>query len=721
MGSRSAAKGTADLLSPPSTTSLTRALSQPVLSSPPSAATNSRAPLGPSSSLPTLPLSPTKPRPPLARSSTSLLAPPPSSAQDASAPAPRGVAGARRTYGSQRSFKRDLDEERLFASSSTTPSSVPPPSNSSPVIPGGTRKRLVLPPVPPKVKERETYSALREKWGVDEEEELDEEVAEANQIKSVTQLRAKGENSRFVDELEYLLEGLVKGMALGVRRASAIEVLRKVLDPEFVRRLKSLGLVERVYSSFRTAEAGSGDRALDPALALLVATFAHDQRLMEPLLRISKSELEDEEGTSRGAWEEERSCDVLEVLTEMLLGNATAGEEVGSAVPGKGVSKSDVRAITSVRALIDESTLLADANLAPTLRSLALLAISLIASFAPRSIFLPQQLVCTSGALSSVVESFLREASLLPIRITHYSNGLDLLPPSSPISLPFLLLSLSTLESLSPLLHPSLPNPSYYSILSSSRSSLSKALSDVVLAAHIVGTGEAQKLVLASLRLMIELTNEASEWAEALVGDGGEDGIVRTLVRLLAWAVVERGDEGGEKEEEEKSSRFNVLCLALGVLTNLVETVPSVKDSLRDTHMSPLCAPTNRKCALACHCPGQQSSLHILAALYLSPLSSSQNELETSFVTGYTGMSLGLAMLDSPANQVVVIEALQDRPDKMEELLGAMDEFAEMHELQKKAEREETGEGDGDEDEGGEGSEVARGIRRMVEDVRARL
>lgn len=46
---------------------------------------------------------------------------------------------------------------------------------------------------------------------------------------------------------------------------SAIEVLRKVSDPEFVRRLKSLGLVERVYVEFRKAEAGEGDRVRTPS------------------------------------------------------------------------------------------------------------------------------------------------------------------------------------------------------------------------------------------------------------------------------------------------------------------------------------------------------------------------------------------------------------------------------------------------------------------------
>ena len=78
---------------------------------------------------------------------------------------------------------------------------------------------------------------------------------------------------------------------------------------------------------------------------------------------------------------------------------------------------------------------------------------------------------------------------------------------------------------------------------------------------------------------MIELTNEDVAWSRALAGN---EALVGILVRLLGWARV-----GGTKEEknevEKQDEKFNVLCLALGVLTNLVETVPSVKDSLRDT------------------------------------------------------------------------------------------------------------------------------------------
>lgn len=37
-----------------------------------------------------------------------------------------------------------------------------------------------------------------------------------------------------------------------------------------------------------------------------------------------------------------------------------------------------------------------------------------------------------------------------------------------------------------------------------------------------------------------------------------------------------------EKEEEAKEGRFDILCLALGILTNLIESVGEAKDLLRE-------------------------------------------------------------------------------------------------------------------------------------------
>jgi hypothetical protein len=59
---------------------------------------------------------------------------------------------------------------------------------------------------------------MRTVLGVDDEEELEESQG-PSALKSITQLRARGENSRFVDEFRYLVDGLGKGQSLGVRRA----------------------------------------------------------------------------------------------------------------------------------------------------------------------------------------------------------------------------------------------------------------------------------------------------------------------------------------------------------------------------------------------------------------------------------------------------------------------------------------------------------------------
>lgn len=85
-------------------------------------------------------------------------------------------------------------------------------------------------------------------------------------------------------------------------------------------------------------------QALDPALAFLVATLARDQRIAEPLLRVTTSTFS-KVAQGEDAIFEEPTCDVLVVLSRMLALPWT-GEEIGGAVPAKGFSKQDVRVVS---------------------------------------------------------------------------------------------------------------------------------------------------------------------------------------------------------------------------------------------------------------------------------------------------------------------------------------------------------------------------------------
>lgn len=81
-----------------------------------------------------------------------------------------------------------------------------------------------------------------------------------NSLSSITELRSKGESRRFLDEVGYLFEGLTPESSLGVRRSSALEVVTKLCDADFLRRAKAADFLSRAWELLRSAGAGDGDK-----------------------------------------------------------------------------------------------------------------------------------------------------------------------------------------------------------------------------------------------------------------------------------------------------------------------------------------------------------------------------------------------------------------------------------------------------------------------------
>jgi len=124
---------------------------------------------------------------------------------------------AKRTYSGARSFRPDVQDELIFARLPGNPSV----SSSSPgpdSRPSESWRKLGLPALPLAVKDRESYAALRKRFGADDDEELEFSQG-VNDLKSVTQQRAKGVNVRFQDEFSFLTEGLSEDEPIGVRRS----------------------------------------------------------------------------------------------------------------------------------------------------------------------------------------------------------------------------------------------------------------------------------------------------------------------------------------------------------------------------------------------------------------------------------------------------------------------------------------------------------------------
>ena len=151
---------------------------------------------------------------------------------------------------------------------------------------------------------RESYSSLRSRWGVDNSEDdpypdvslastsnsaspnvspskghpkasVEATIGTMNPLKSISELRNKGETRRFLDEIGYLFEGMDKSGGIGLRRAryafflqaipqtksifSALQITTKLCEAEFVRKAKAVDFFSRTWDAFLDAGAGKGE------------------------------------------------------------------------------------------------------------------------------------------------------------------------------------------------------------------------------------------------------------------------------------------------------------------------------------------------------------------------------------------------------------------------------------------------------------------------------
>ena len=87
----------------------------------------------------------------------------------------------------------------------------------------------------------------------------DDDSRTSNPLFSITELRSKGESRRFLDDLGYLLEGLSVTSSIGVRRSSALEVVTKMCDPEFLKKTKAADFIGRAWDLIFKARGDSFD------------------------------------------------------------------------------------------------------------------------------------------------------------------------------------------------------------------------------------------------------------------------------------------------------------------------------------------------------------------------------------------------------------------------------------------------------------------------------
>ncbi|KAH9896941.1 hypothetical protein C8Q73DRAFT_643153 [Cubamyces lactineus] len=542
---------------------------------------------------------------------------------------------------------------------------------------------------------RESYTELRERWGVDASEDdprplspvraspspkgkgkkrkgLREEAPAKvlpygmmNDLKSITELRSKGESRRFWDEVGYLFEGLDANGALGVRRGSALEIVTKLCDVEFARRAKTTDFLGRAWEVLREAGAGDGDKVLDSILAFYAALVARD--LADLLDLVSKSDFAPT--LHRMLASLERTNDPLWLISS----NAGSAE-----LKAAGISKAEVTQLSSLQRLVRKKSGLFEECDMISSRLLVSHALAVISPSAH-----------TVSHLPALLHSLHAELHPLPSRVHAYTSGLSLFPPQGPSSYmdtPSLLHLDNCLRLLDSYLIGS------WSIHSEDISALPanldelrdqenvKALVALCISCTIIQLDKdledyrpvAGKCIETALRVLINLTHDDVPWCQAVLD---EDLSISAIMHLIVMAQRQRrllekqldADEADEDAGDDASPWLDRMCLALGLLTNLVQAVPDARAAIGDARLDFDC-PGKRGCIRGCRCPRRISALHCLAQVYAQHLDSA-SELDV-VVRGHMAILFGLLMDRAPGNQQVLLEALPGPSDR--EKLGVL-------------------------------------------------
>ena len=214
------------------------------------------------------------------------------------------------------------------------------------------------------------------------------------------------------------------------------------------------------------------------------------------------------------------------------------------------------------------------------------------------------------------------------------------------------------------------------------------------------------------LRILVNLTHANELWGrKAVQCEYAMNFLLRIIHNASQSMVQRRGDIVKNEEEEEdldarndsksveraETCALDTLCLALGLLTNLVQAVKEVKEVVRETRMcfppnrliafvhvlpiglNPSCALKKRACARRCTCSPTSNGLDILVNIYTIQsfkIESSESSLpadataealireaaDASFLHGHLAVLFGLLMSESPENQSAILKSLPVLP-----------------------------------------------------------
>ncbi|WVF71292.1 hypothetical protein IAT40_006095 [Kwoniella sp. CBS 6097] len=466
----------------------------------------------------------------------------------------------------------------------------------------------------------ESYAELRDRFEIDNTTlertgsgsgNLMSELLLAKAPQTVSDMRSKGENRRFMDELNYLIEGIsdpTSGAAF--KRTSAVDILKNMLDEAWLAKMMICGQVETVWESFYGARGEEGAESMDAICLLFLGV----------LLRRSKSGLEEIFASN--------PQQLAQILFQLLKVRDGPLDLVAKWKSNKPALK--------LRTIYNQLDLDWTSSESCTRR----LASALLYSLCHDSTWPDfQAYLHGEAALTKLENALCSEVNLLAIRFDMYEKGLGMLPSDNYPDFDHLYLLIQILYQICE------RSPELNAHLVNDHTGLIEALLQATIGTSALVMNREDDVPLKTSRctvraveLLTSLVHESSKNAEKVISiQGGPLALLRLILHhkeLLSPPIwkdedddmeesiqTEVGEEPTHRDEQAKDDAQNqtFFWALLALITYVVLSGPESVQAIVNTCIASDCL-GRHNCLRKCHCSSAQPIIHHLSVLYAEHL-----------------------------------------------------------------------------------------------------
>ncbi|WWC70115.1 uncharacterized protein I206_104062 [Kwoniella pini CBS 10737] len=492
-----------------------------------------------------------------------------------------------------------------------------------------------------------SYAELRKKFETDNEEtdngsgNLMAELLVARAPQAVSDMRSKGENRRFMDELNCLIEGIGDPtMGISFKRTSALDIIRNMQDESWLAKMEICGQIEIVWGSLMQAGGEEYDMTMETICILFLAILIKSNTGIDQLMRNNRDQamnlLLRNLNTKNGPLDQSQKTKLSNSASTRILASSTLNSICGM------VAEQDDMDI------IDDPII-----------------------------------------LKQVLDSLILETKILGDRFDLHEKGLDLLPQTDPPDSDHIYYLLQIIFRLVE------GSEECKDKMEDSQTESVQALVNVVITATAVwlnvedeSSPNVSRCIGQILQLLIVLATSSPEWIRSfLVIRGASTALLRSLLQREHIIPVQTSTAPKAREEESRATEVEMveqaepdttllqrdfLCTILVLLIQAIRTDAKVVQILANTSMSSRCK-GNFGCLRKCNCLDQLSFTHHLSQIY-SDYQQNDDDIFAKAITGYLALVIINFLLSNSSIEQESLSPLpgQNVKGKLEGLRGSL-------------------------------------------------